>query len=276
MAKFGWQLGRLLLGLLCAGCCPVATSPPFASNSYEPLPVHSRCLLPTMLRSGPRPRLFWDPLASFGGQLRLRWRRRRCPSSGPAGTLGRRMRTWMLTPRLRAQLADAGAGLFSDCFVLYLAALQPTRATRVGGALTPCASTSMITALALAARARPLLCVRPACLTLAADLRHEVGAPGTAPDGEGLEPSAPDMAAVFAADIPTQRHVPKTARSAWPSALLEPSIEAAVVNSPAAWLHLLLLPTQDAHNFGQARRDLIAMRGVQGLPEMVPAESPDP
>ena len=67
--------------------------------------------------------------------------------------------------------------------------------------------------------------VHPRCKP---EVRHEVGAPGTAPDGEAPEPSAPDMATVIAVDIPTQRHVPKTARSAWAQCFARAACEAAV------------------------------------------------
>ena len=55
---------------VCAGCCPMATSPPWLLTITSPCPRTGFCLLPTMLRGGPsgwrKPRVFgipWPALA---------------------------------------------------------------------------------------------------------------------------------------------------------------------------------------------------------------------
>ena len=184
------------------------------------------------------------------------------------------------SPTLRSLLHSASEWHLHAFFALWWDARQPTATTLGDGPLkVPCGRIWMIMRLGLwLARSRRniwLLTGFNGAVFVGSYLPNGTMAstPGAALQRAALQPRAaaaeeevaelalPELSAIFAADVPTVRHVPRAARGPWAQCLARALHDAAELNSVGAWQRLLLLPKavlRPPPRGGAARREQAA------------------
>ena len=139
-----------------------------------------------------------------------------CPASNP-----RTARGWGSHAAMRPHLDDHAAGTLQGAIPAAYCAAHSLDHCRVCGLL-------------VAARFNG---AHPRCRPAARDSAAPAAAAAAAGNGGG-----PDMAALFLADIPVLRHVPKVARASCAQCLARALAAVAHHNSAEAWWDLLMLP----------------------------------